>query len=594
MRETKPDFWRNNVKLIFRYIKPIKFSIISVIVLKTVAAFLELLIPYVLEHILDDVVLENSIPKVILWGCIMIALAVCVRSVNIFANRHAVKNATGCIVQMRKDLFEKTMGISGELFDEFGLPSLTSRMTSDSYNIQNFIRSFQTLGIRAPILLIGGITVTLAMDRGLASILCIIAPIMIVLVVFISFKGIPLYERVQKKVDDIVRVMRENINGVRVVKALSKEDFETKRFHDTNDAMTDADMKASIVMALPGPVMQLFLNSGLTLVVYIGAKRVNAGITEPGVILAFLTYFNMVLMGVMGINRLFMMMSKANASANRIEVVIDAEDSLKVIPQEETSRCTRDGYIVFDHVTFGYAKVRDENEVIAGGMRTKAVSDIDFCIKKGGSLGIIGATGSGKTTIFNLLMRFYDTDRGNVYIGGRDVRTFDRDELHSKFGAVFQNDVILTGSIRDNIIFGREPSEENLQKAARFAGALEFIEKYEDGFDRAVTKLGSNLSGGQKQRVLIARALYGKPDILLLDDASSALDYRTDANVRKAIKENYPDSTMLVVAQRISSLMSCDEILVLEDGCIAGRGTHEELLKNCPDYREIFETQMGE
>lgn len=582
------------MKFILRYVKPVGLSVILVIFLKTAAAFIELLIPYILEHIIDDVVYENSVPKVLLWGAIMIVTALLVRSMNIIANRKAVRNASDCIIRVRRDLFGKTMNLSGEVFDGFGLPSLTSRMTSDSYNIQNFIRSFQTLGIRAPIMLLGGITVTLIMDAGLASILCVIAPIIIVLVVLISFKGIPLYEKVQRKMDDIVKVMRENINGVRVIKALSKEDFEKKRFGAANDAMTHADMKASIVMSLPGPVMQLFLNAGLTLVVYIGAKRVNAGATEPGVILAFLTYFNMVMFGVMGVNRLFMMMSKANASANRISAAVDAEDPLQTIPEEEGRICGRDGFIVFDHVNFGYSKIRPGDEIIEGGERTRAVSDIDFTIRKGGSLGIIGATGSGKTTIFNLLMRFYDVDEGGVFIDGRDVRTFEKDDLHSRFGAVFQNDVLLAGTIRENIVFGREESPERIRRAAEFACALDFIDRYGDGFEHEVTKLGTNLSGGQKQRVLLARALYDNPEILLLDDASSALDYRTDANVRKAIKENYPDVTMLVVAQRISSIMNCDEILMIDEGRIAGRGTHGELLESCPEYREIYETQMGD
>lgn len=581
------------MKFIWRYVKPIKTKLLIVLLLKAVASFLELLIPYALEHIIDDVVLENSVPKVLLWGGLMIALAVLVRATNVFANRRAVDNATGCILKIRQDLFDKTMNLSGGVFDEFGLPSLTSRMTSDSYNVQNFVRMVQTMGIRAPMLLIGGITVTLIMDAGLASILCIIAPVMIVLVVWISFKGIPLYEKVQKKVDDIVRVMRENITGVRVVKALSKEEYERKRFYETNDEMTKADMTASVVMALPGPMMQLFLNTGLTIVVFIGAKRVNAGVTEPGVILAFLTYFNMVLMGVMGVNRLFIMMSKCNASANRIAAAIDAHENLVTIPESEAKKTDRDGYIVFDHVTFGYAKVR-EDEIIEGGERKKAVKDIDFTIKKGGTLGIIGATGCGKTTIFNLLMRFYDADKGGIFINGRDVRTYEKDELHSMFGTVFQNDVLLTGSIRDNIVFGRDVNESQLIEAAQNAGAYEFISAYEDGFDHEVTKLGTNLSGGQRQRVLIARALVAKPDILILDDASSALDYRTDANVRRAIRENCPNVTELIVAQRISSIMNCDEILVMDDGEIIGRGSHEELLENCDEYKDIFNTQMGE
>lgn len=555
---------------------------------------MELLIPYVLEHIIDDVVFENSIPKVLLWGFIMIALAFTTRATNVFANRRAVENATQCILNIRKDLFARTMNLSGEVFDEFGLPSLTSRMTSDSYNVQNFVRMVQTMGIRAPILLIGGIAVTLIMDAGLASILCILAPIMIALVVFISRKGIPLYEKVQRKMDDIVRVMRENITGVRVVKALSKEEYEKRRFCKTNDEMTGADMTASIVMALPGPLMTLFLNGGLTLVVFLGAKRVNAGLTEPGVILAFLTYFNMVLMGVMGVNRIFMMLSKADASANRISDAVDSQDTLPILSAEEAAKTERDGYIVFDHVTFGYSKVKEGEEFLDGEARKYAVSDMDFSIKKGGSLGIIGATGSGKTTVFSLLMRFYDADKGGIFIDGKDVRSYEKDELHSMFGTVFQNDILLTGTIRENIVFGRDVTEEDILLAAKSAGAYEFIEKYDDKFDHHVTKLGTNLSGGQKQRVLIARALVGKPSILILDDASSALDYRTDANVRKAIKESCPDVTMLVVAQRISSIMNCDEILVLDDGDIIGRGTHEELLKTCEDYKEIFETQMGE
>lgn len=581
------------MKYIYRYVKPIKYKILFVFALKAVAAFLELMIPFVLEHIIDDVVLENSAIKVIIWGAVMIGLAVLTRNTNVFANRHAVENATNFILIVRRDLFVKTMNLSGEVFDELGLPSLTSRMTSDSYNVQGFLRMFQTMGIRAPMLLIGGITITLIMDPGLAVILCIIAPILIILVVFISRRGIPLYETVQKKVDAIVRVMRENITGVRVVKALSKEEYEKERFYRTNDDMTKADTTASIVMALPGPIMTLFLNFGLTLVVFVGAKRVNAGLTEPGVILAFLTYFNMVLMGIMGLNRIFMMMSKANASANRMAEAVDAIDTLSVIKEEDAKTTDRDGYIVFDHVSFGYNKAK-EGEMLDGELRKIAVSDIDFEIKKGGSLGIIGATGCGKTTIFNLLMRFYDADKGGIFVDGRDVRTYEKDELHSMFGCVFQNDILLTGTIKDNIVFGRDVTDADIEKASKAAGAYEFISKYDDGFKHHVNKLGANLSGGQKQRVLISRALVANPKILILDDASSALDYRTDANVRKAIKENCPDVTTLVVAQRVSSIMGCDEILVLDDGRILGRGTHEELLESCSEYKEIFDTQMGE
>ena len=278
----------------------------------------ELMLPYVLEHLVDDVAPEQNVKLILVWGAVMLLLVILVRQANVKANRMAIRVAKSSIYEIRRDLFWKSVNLSGEQLDEFGLPSLNSRMTSDSYNLQSFIQSSQTMGIRAPIMLIGGIFITLTMDVGLASILCIMAPILIVAVVCVSMKGIPLYGRVQKSVDDIVRIMRENITGIRVVKALSKEDYEMRRFEDANSEMARRDIKAGIVMALPGPIMTFMLNVGLTIVVIVGAYRVNGGLTQPGVILAFLTYFNMILMGVMGLNRIFMLMSKANASAHRI------------------------------------------------------------------------------------------------------------------------------------------------------------------------------------------------------------------------------------------------------------------------------------
>ena len=566
-----------------------KKRIAIVLIIKSLSTITELLIPYVLEHLIDDVVVTEQVPKIIFWGGVMVILAVLARFLNVTANRRGVHVSRDCTYEIRRDLFWSSMNLSGSQVDEFGLPSLTSRMTSDSYNIQNFIRSIQTMGVRAPFMLIGGIAITLTMDVGLAMILVIIAPILIVLVVFISFKGVPLYQKVQQKVDDIVRVMRENITGIRVVKALSKEDYEKRRYNSVNDDLTRSDIKASIVMALPGPVMSLFLNVGLTLVVYIGAVRVNAGLTQPGVILAFLTYFNMVLMGIMGVSRIFLMYSKANASAQRIAAVVLKEEDLVPIAEEAAAKPETDDYIIFDHVDFSYNKLKEDSPE----GRQQTLYDIDFRIRKGGSLGIIGATGCGKTTIFNLLMRFYDADGGHIFVDGRDVRTYEKDELHNMFGVVFQNDVILTGQIKDNIVFGRQVTDHDIELAAEDACASEFINRYEDTYNHQTTKLGANLSGGQKQRVLISRALAAQPQILLLDDSSSALDYKTDAQLRKAIREHHKDTTTLVVAQRISSIMSLDEIIVLDEGRIIGKGTHEELLKSCPSYAEIYKTQMG-
>ena len=592
------------MKFIFSYVKKHAKLAMFGITIKVLGAFLELLIPYVMEHLIDEVVPTKDMKMVIMWGLLMIVLAVLVRQMNVKANRCAAKVSRESIYAIRKDLFKKTLDLSGKQVDEFGLPSMISRMTSDSYNLQNFIQSIQAMGVRAPILLFGGIVVTMTMDPGLASILCIMAPVLITIVVFISFRGIPLYERVQRCVDDIVRIMRENITGIRVVKSLSKEDYEMRRFKDSNDKMAGADMKAATIMALPGPIMQMFLNTGLTLVVIIGAKRVNNGDIEPGVILAFLTYFNMILMGVMGLNRIFMLMSKANASAKRIESVVKAKEELVAVSEEEAAkpdpeRFSKDDYIIFDHVDFSYDTEDDNSsgnaaERFAGQEREKCLVDIHFTMKKGGSLGIIGATGSGKTTIINLLMRFYDTEKGHVFVDGKDVRTYDRDTLHRMFGVVFQNDVIFADTLRENIAFGREVTLDDIRAAAEDARAKEFIEVYDDTYDHEAVIHGANLSGGQRQRTLIARALVAKPDILVLDDSSSALDYKTDAALRKAIREHHADATTIIVAQRISSIMSLDHIIVMDEGRMIGYGTHEELLESCKMYKDIYKTQMGE
>ena len=627
------------MKFIFSYLKKYRFMIALGMFIKLSGTVGELMLPYVLEHLVDDVAPEQNVKLILVWGAVMLLLVILVRQANVKANRMAIRVAKSSIYEIRRDLFWKSVNLSGEQLDEFGLPSLNSRMTSDSYNLQSFIQSSQTMGIRAPIMLIGGIFITLTMDVGLASILCIMAPILIVAVVCVSMKGIPLYGRVQKSVDDIVRIMRENITGIRVVKALSKEDYEMRRFEEANSEMARRDIKAGIVMALPGPIMTFMLNVGLTIVVIVGAYRVNGGVTQPGVILAFLTYFNMILMGVMGLNRIFMLMSKANASAHRIAAVVQTEDELTPVPAKEAAVTDRDEYIIFEHVGFSYGKSEhsgmEENGITGeesigekkdssgeeragkekndasgrkdtsgkgsgssrdrfdGLERQKCLEDIDFAIKRGGTLGIIGATGCGKTTIINLLMRFYDADAGNIFIGGKDVRAYDKDELHQLFGVVFQNDVIFADSLKENISFGRDVTGKELEEAAEDAMAKEFIEDYEDTYDHRAVVRGANLSGGQRQRVLIARALAAAPQILVLDDSSSALDYRTDAALRRAIREHHADTTTIIIAQRVSSIMGLDDIIMLDEGKIIGHGTHEELLESCAMYQEIYRTQMG-
>ena len=343
------------MKLIWRYVRPYRSFILAVMVIKLLGTGTDLLMPYVLEHLLDHVIPAASDAwPVLAWGGVMLLLTLITRILNITANRMSVRVARNSTYALRRDLFHTALNLSGRQMDQVGLPSLISRMTSDTYNVQNFVRMIQTMGIRAPIMLLGGIAITLTMDTGLALILCIMAPVMIVLVCFVSWKGIPLFNEVQRRMDVLVRRMRESITGIRVVKALGKEPFEEQRFGEANTRMARQEVRASVIMSLPGPIVTLFLNVGLTLVVLVGAQRVNDGQTAPGVILAFLTYFNMILMGVMGLNRIFMMMSKANASANRIGQVMDLPEELTPLPEAELAEAPEEGALIFDRVSFNY------------------------------------------------------------------------------------------------------------------------------------------------------------------------------------------------------------------------------------------------
>ncbi len=566
--------------LIFHYMKRLKGRIAYSVTLKAIGTWSELMIPYILAFVIDDVVPQGAIYKILGWGLCMIVLALFSRTTNVMANRSATYVGRKCALELRHDLFERSLDLSGSQFDGVTLPSLISRMTSDSYNVQDFMVSSQAMGIRAPVMLIVGIIMTMIMDPVLSAILCIMVPILGVTIFLVMRYGVPLYDQVQRSIDRVVRILRENITGIRVVKALSREDYERARFHEANYKLAEDDVRASVTMAMPSPIMQLALNIGLSLVVLVGAFRVNSGKVQPGVILAFLTYFNMILQGVLSLNRIFMMASKATASANRISAVMNLEDDQPILelPERET-----DGHILFDHVSFSYNKTGE-----------MCLSDISFSIAKGESLGIIGATGSGKTSIVNLLMRFYDCDSGGVYISGRDVRSLDREVLRKKFGVVFQNDMIFNDTLYENISFGRNLEPEKVQRAARTANIADYIESLPEGYDYRADIKGANLSGGQKQRILVARAVADSPEILVLDDSSSALDYKTDAALRRAIQTDYGDSTLIMVAQRVSSVMKLDHVLVLENGRMIGYGTHEELLDACPVYRQIYQSQMGD
>lgn len=569
-----------------------KASIFLAIFIKLVGTMFELTLPYILEYMIDHVVPAKDMKTVLFWGALMFVATICCRQFNVIANTRAIFNAHRVSYDVRQDLFRVSANLSGDSFDEVGLPSLISRMTSDSYNVQSAVQQLQSLCVRAPMMLIGGVIMTLLMDPALAMILIVMLPFLIAVVLIVSSKGIPMYTKVQQKLDTVVRIMRENITGIRVVKALSKASYEKKRFGSANEDMTACDVKAGTVMAIPGPFMQLCLNVGLTLVVIFGAGRVNEGLMEPGIILAFLTYFNMITMGVMGLNRIFMSLSKASASADRIDEVI-GRGSEWVRSDSPAGEAPAQGFIRFEDVCFSYGSESRGDGDFGGGEREKALDHINFSIEKGQSLGIIGPTGCGKTTLVNLLLRFYDAGEGRILIDGKDVKSYERDELRRKFGVAFQNDMIFKDTLRNNIAFGRNLTDADLSAAAKDAQAFEFIDALEDGFDHQADIKGANLSGGQRQRLLVSRALAGRPEILILDDSSSALDYKTDSDMRRAIKEHHSDSTLILIAQRVSSVMNMDRIMVMDNGKCIGYGTHNELMENCAAYRETYEMQTS-
>lgn len=573
-------------KIFSYYLKPYYLRMAVGFLIKFTGTLMDLFLPWTLAYMIDTVIPANQRPEIFLWGFFMIFCSVLAVVFSVAANRMASRVASSAIETIRGDLFEKVSRLSNTEIDRFTRPSLISRLTSDTYNVHQMLGRVQRLGVRAPILLIGGITMTMALDPVLACILLAVLPLLTLVVVVVSKKTIPMFSVLQDRVDRFVRLIREDIAGIRVIKALSKESYERERFDQANREVVDWERKATVTTSITNPVMNVLLNLGLVAVILTGAFRVNQGTSEVGKILAFMTYFTIILNALMSISRLFIMISKAAASAARIVTVLEADQEMvlqELETDEEAAMAEAEAdsvHVEFDHVSFSYNKVENNLE------------NISFRLKRGETLGIIGATGAGKTTIVNLLMRFYDADQGTVRIDGKDVRTMGLHEPRKRFGAVFQNDTIFEDTIMENINMGRDLSEEAVMEAVLYGRASEFVAE-KGGISEQLDIKGANLSGGQKQRILIARALAARPDILILDDSSSALDYKTDAALRKELREHFAETTCVIIAQRISSIMNSDHIMVLEDGQMIGYGTHRELMETCEIYREIGKSQMG-
>lgn len=567
-----------NEKKTINYIKKYRVRILGGSGIKLVGTIMDLVLPYILAYIIDEIVPTKELKMVVLYGFLMIGCAILGFLATVIANQLASKVAEFVTIDLRKDLFEKIQSLSASQLDEVTIPSLVSRMTSDTYNIHHVTGLMQRLGTRAPILFIGGLIMTVILDPVMTLVLISILPLIIITIYVTSKVGIPLFSNVQESVDDVVKSIRESATGIRVIKALSKEEYEKNKFEKVNKKLIKYELKSGIEMAKINPITTALLNFGLVGVIVVGAYRVNYGYILPGKVLAFTTYFTIILNAMLSITRVFLILTKAIASGKRIDYVFRLKQDLLL---EESEKMDSPYHIEFRNVSFSYNK------------KINNVNKINFKIKHGESLGIIGATGSGKTTLIKLLMRFYDVTEGEILIDGRNIKSIPLDELKSMFGVVFQNDTIFSKSIKENICFGRNFTDEEIDTAIRISQAKEFIDKIPEGLDKELSAKGTNVSGGQRQRILIARAVISNPEILILDDASSALDYKTDAALRKEIRENLNHTTSIIVTQRVSSVSYCEQILVLSDGEEVGIGNHETLLKSVPLYKEIYDIQMG-
>ena len=574
------------MKMILRLVKPYWQMLVISLSFKSIGALADLFLPWLIAFMIDKEIPRlrneniNDLTTLYLLGALMVLIAFMGLYLNVVANRKAEMIAALSVKGLRHDLFSKIERLTANQVDHLTRPSLISRMTTDTYNMYNATASMQRLGVRAPVLLIGGILMSLLLDPVLTLIMVGMLPLIIVIVYFYSKKGIPLYKKSQSFVDQLVRKLREYISGARVVRALSMSDYEKESFDQANQLTVGAELKANITMAKINPMMNAVMNIGLVFVLMAGAYRLHQGKTDIGQIMAFVTYFTIILNAMMSITRVFVLASRATASAERIDEVLNMPEDIKdgfLAMVEDPSQ----PHIEFRNVSFSY------------NQKESNLSDINFKLYQGQTLGIIGATGSGKTTIINLLMRFYDVDAGEIHIYGQNIKDIKQEALRTSIGVVFQNDLIFADSIYGNIQFNRQGiTDEDIKTATRVSQA-EFIYEKDQEMQHQMAQRGMNLSGGQKQRVLIARAIAGKPKIVILDDASSALDYKTDMKLRKSIKKELAHTTMIIVAQRIASLKDADLILLIDDGKIMASGTHEELMKISPVYQEIAFYQLG-
>lgn len=568
---------------LFKYLRPYTVPIIGVLVLIFLQSLAQLYLPTLMADIVDIGVVQGNTPYILEIGGFMLLVAALGTLCTVAASYLSAKAATGYGRDIRGKVFGHVEEFSLNEFDSLGTASLITRTTNDITQVQQVTFMMLRMFVTAPMMCIGGIIMAVSVDAKLSLILVVSLPVLVGAIILIVRKGVPLFKTMQYKLDKVNLVLREGLTGIRVIRSFNRMNYEKERFAEANKDLTDTAMRANQIMAGMMPTMMMVMNLSTIAIMWFGGLRIDQGDFQVGGLMAFIQYAMQIMFSLMMLSMMFSMLPRASASAVRINEVLDRKPGIKD-PIEAKSVGSKKGWIDFRNVTFSYP-----------GAEQPALRDITFSARPGEVTAIIGGTGSGKSTLINLLPRFYDPDSGSILVDGMEIREMTQEELRSKIGYVPQKAVLFTGSIADNIRFGKEDaSDEEVRHAAEIAQAGEFIGGMQEGYGSELAQGGTNLSGGQKQRLSIARTLVRRPEIYIFDDSFSALDYKTDAKLRAALKQETAEATVLIVAQRVSTIMDADRIIVLEDGRIAGVGAHRELLAGNKVYREIVSSQLSE
>lgn len=578
------------MKTLLAYLKGYKKESILAPLFKMLEASFELFVPLVMAAIIDVGIANQDKPYIVKMCFVLIALGIIGLVCSITAQYFAAKAATGVGTGIRHGLFEHIQKFTFTEMDQLGTSTLITRMTSDINQIQSGVNLVLRLFLRSPFIVFGAMIMAFTVDVKAALVFVVTIPLLSLIVFGIMLVTMPMYKKVQADLDQVLLTTRENLTGARVIRAFNKEEDETKRFENANQILTDAQKYVGRISGMMNPLTYIIVNGAIIALIYVGAVRVDIGDLTQGQVVALINYMSQILVELVKLANLIISVTKAAACLNRVESVLAVKPDMNegdVRWKSNSSEADRDlknkiPVVEFSHVSLTYKGTSDTS-----------LSDINFCAEKGQTIGIIGGTGSGKSSLVNLIPRFYDATDGTVKINGRDIKEYQTENLREHIGVVLQKAVLFKGSIADNLRWGKEDAtEQEMYEALDISQAREFVDTKQGGLEFQIEQGGRNLSGGQKQRMTIARALVRKPEILILDDSASALDFATDAALRKSIKEMKNQPTVFIVSQRAASIQYADQIIVLDDGAMAGIGTHEELLKDCPVYQEIYYSQF--